>query len=80
MEQVPEAGSRQAHHGQERQKILYTGPYRGDRQNNGFPVKPNTVYSFSLELSRERCASVSAWEWNGPGYWKNVKRIKITGK
>ncbi|MGN0873077.1 MAG: glycoside hydrolase domain-containing protein [Victivallales bacterium] len=51
----------------------------GDRQNNGFPVKPNTVYSFSLELKGEVGASVSAWEWNGPGYWKNVKRIKITG-
>ena len=52
----------------------------GDRQNNGFPVKPNTVYSFSLELKGEAGAWVSAWEWNGPGYWKNVKRIKITGK
>ena len=49
----------------------------GDAENNGFPVKPNTLYSYSLELKGTTGAVVSATEWNGPNYWKAMKRIKL---
>lgn len=53
----------------------------GDKKNNGFPVKPNTVYNFSLELKGNAAAFVSATEWTGPDYWKNMRRIKkISGQ
>ncbi len=52
----------------------------GDKKNNGFAVKPNTVYSYSLEIRGTASASIQAFEWNGPDYWKDMKRLKITGQ
>jgi Carbohydrate family 9 binding domain-like/Carbohydrate binding domain len=49
----------------------------GEKTIAGFPVKPNTVYKFSIEIkgTASRC-SVSAIQWNGPRYYKDRTRVK----
>lgn len=52
----------------------------GDNKSNGFAVKPNTIYSYSLEIRGTAPVSIQALEWNGPDYWKDMKRLKVTGQ
>ena len=49
----------------------------GEKTIAGFPVKPNTVYKFSIEIkgTGSRC-SVSALQWHGPEYYKDRTRLK----
>lgn len=51
----------------------------GDKQGDGFPCKPDTVYniSFSMEGTINRCMGCF-FEWDGlPTSWKNRKKIRI---
>ena len=53
----------------------------GNERDPGFPVKPNTIYSYSLEVKGNWKGKVCAWNWKGSDYWKDAKRIeKIRGQ
>lgn len=43
----------------------------------GIPVKPNTVYEFSLELKGNVNVGVHCHEWTGADFWKDGRVIKI---
>ncbi len=61
------------------ERIFGTVRIGGDKKNNGFAVKPNTVYSYSLELKGNATVGIGAVEWEGPDYWKDMKKLKLTG-
>ena len=61
-------------------KVFYTGiRLGGNKTEPGFRVKPNTVYSFSMELKGTLKGKVGVSGWTGTSYWKDMKRLKITG-
>lgn len=53
--------------------------FGGDSKNNGFKVKPNTLYDFTFEIKGKLSGRFIACQWNGPQYWKNMKHLKVNG-
>lgn len=54
----------------------------GVPKKHGFAVYPNTIYKFSLELKGDIPAkniSLNGTEWNGDDYWKDRKKLKLSG-
>ena len=50
-----------------------------DGKFNGFAVKPDTTYDFSLDLrGGVKGASIKAISWHGDNYWKDRRLIKVS--
>ena len=61
-------------------KVFYTAVrLGGDGKNPGFEVKPNTIYTYSIELKGDLPCRLAVWGWKGANYWKDLKQLKVTG-
>ena len=50
-----------------------------DGKFNGFAVKPNTRYDFSVDLrGGVKSATIRAISWNGDNYWKDRRTLKVS--
>ena len=50
-----------------------------DGKFNGFAVKPDTTYDFSVDLKGGvKGASIKAISWHGDNYWKDRRLIKVS--
>ena len=52
----------------------------GDGKTPGFAVKPNTIYTYTVELKGNLPCRVAVWGWKGTNYWKDMKLLKLTGE
>ena len=61
-------------------KVFYTAiRFGGDKKNPGFEAKPNTIYTYSIELKGDLPCRLAVWGWKGTNYWKDMKQLKVTG-
>ena len=61
-------------------KVFYTAiRFGGNGKTPGFEVKPNTIYSYSIELKGDLPCRLAVWGWKGTNYWKDLKQLKVTG-
>lgn len=61
-------------------KVFYTAVrLGGDGKTPGFEVKPNTIYTYSIELKGDLPCRLSVWGWKGTNYWKDMKQLKVSG-
>ena len=61
-------------------KVFYTAiRFGGDKKNPGFKAKPNTIYTYSIELKGDLPCRLAVWGWKGTNYWKDMKQLKVTG-
>ncbi len=62
-------------------KVFYTAiRLGGDGKAPGFEVKPNTIYTYSVELKGTLPCRITVWGWKGTNYWKDMKLLKVTGE
>jgi Carbohydrate family 9 binding domain-like len=53
----------------------------GEKKKAGFPTKADINYEFTLELKGTvPFAGIRAFQWNGPGYYKDRKNLKTSIK
>ena len=52
----------------------------GDGKTPGFAVKPNTIYSYSIELKGNLPCRLVVYGWKGSNYWKDLKSLKVNGE
>lgn len=61
-----------------REQVGATVVFGGDKF--GFPVKPDTVYTFSFEVKGNGASSITtrALEWTGTDFWKDRNPLKMS--